>query len=120
MLQPTVLVYAPGDDTLAAALQPLCAIRKLRLRRVYDADLNSTVGELALGQAAPASAAEPPLAEPVLVFCGLSKAQLDWMLVELRKRKIFCIKAVLTPDNAKWPFRALYQELTRERDRLGG
>ena len=120
MLQPTVLIYAPGDDALATRLQPLCVMRKLKLRRVSDADINSPVGELALGQAAPIPSAEPPLGEPVLVFCGLSKAQLDWMLVELRKRKIFCIKAVLTPDNAQWPFRTLYQELTRERDRLGG
>lgn len=120
MPQPTVLVYAPADNSFAAKLQPLCVMQKVKLRRVYDADLNSPVGELAQGQSVPVPPVDQPLEEPVLVFCGLSKAQLDWMLVGLRKRKIFCIKAVLTPENAKWPFRSLYTELTRERDKLGG
>lgn len=120
MPQPAILLYAPGDDPLAASLHPLCAMRKLRLRRVGDADLNSTVGELALGRVLPAPPVDQPLPEAVLVFCGLSGTQLDWMLTELRKRKIFCVKAVLTPDNAKWTFRALYRELVKERERLGG
>lgn len=118
MPQPTVLFYAPGDTSFAARLQPLCVMQKLRFRRVYDADLNSAVGELALGQAVPVPPAAQPLPEPVLVFCGLAGAQLDWMLMGLRKRKILCLKAVLTPDNAKWTFRALYEELTRERARM--
>lgn len=120
MPQPTVLLYAPVDSSFTAKLQPLCVMQKLKLRRVYDADLNSPVGELALGQSVPVPPVDQPLPESVLVFCGLSKAQLDWMLVGLRKRKIFCMKAVLTSENIKWPFRALYEELTRERDKLGG
>lgn len=118
MAQPTILFYAPEGASLAPRLQPMCAMQKLRLRRVYDADLNSPVGELAAGQSVPVPPVDMPLPEPVLVFCGLTGAQLDWMLVGLRKRKIFCIKAILTPDNAKWTFRALYEELTRERESL--
>ena len=118
--RPTLLFYDPGTAPFAAKLPGLCAMEKLKLRRVYDADLNSLLGELAAGTAVPLPPVDAPLPEPVLVFCGLSGAQLDRALLLLRRQKVFCLKAVLTHSNASWTFRALHAELVRERDRLGG
>lgn len=118
MSDPIVLFYDPGTAPFGARLPALCVIEKLKLRRVHNADLNSVLGELAAGTGVPVPPVDQPLPEPVLVFCGLSNSQLDRMLAVLRRQKVFCLKAVLTPDNAKWTFRALYGELTRERESL--
>ncbi len=51
----------------------------------------------------------------------LTAGQLDRLLAALQKAGVprTCLKAVLTPTNAQWTLRALYQELCRERERLG-
>lgn len=59
------------------------------------------------------------LPEPALVFCHFSDRQLDRALQSLHRIQAVCLKAVLTPTNAGWTFRALYGELVKERSQLG-
>lgn len=130
MAKPTLLLYDPLNSPWVPKLKQHCAIQGLRLRPVEAPDLNRTVGTLAQGLAAPAaengpesSAAKAPIIpEPLLIFCSLSNAQLDRLLAALRRMEVprSVLKAVLTPDNAGWPLSALYQELCRERQAMGG
>ncbi len=123
MSKPTILLYDPLPSPWAGKLKQFCAVQGLRLRPVEDGDLGRTVGGLAMGRAPAGEVpAMPPLPEPVLVFCGLSGAQLDRALAGLRRlgtpRSV--LKAVLTADNGSWTFSALYQELCRERLNMAG
>ncbi len=121
MANQTLLLYDPVSSPWAPKLRRLCAVRGLRLRLVEEADLGRTVGALAQGLRpageAPSVQAVP---EPVLVLCGLSGPQLDRILRGLRDLGVprTCLKAVLTADNALWTFRALYDELVKERLQL--
>lgn len=130
MAKPTLLLYDPLNSPWVPKLKQHCAIQGLRLRPVEAPDLNRTVGALAQGLAAPAAengpessaTKAPAIPEPLLIFCSLSNAQLDRLLAALRRMEVphSVLKAVLTPDNAGWPLSALYQELCRERQAMGG
>lgn len=112
---PTVLFYTPASAPWAPKLRQACAVQKLRLRLVTDGQLDCTLSALLTGEVPPEEPVSP-LPEPILVFCGLSNAQLDRLLPALRKLGAGpCLKAVLTPANASWPLRALYEELCKER-----
>lgn len=116
-MKPTILFYDPTSVQWAGKLRQLCAIQGIRLRPMTTVDLGRTVSALAQGLQAddPAPAVEP-IPEPVLVFCGLTSSQLDRLLISLGKAGARgCLKAVLTPHNAHWTFRALYDELVKER-----
>lgn len=118
MPRQVLLCYEPAAQPWGAGLRKICAVQGLRFRTVETADLGRTVGELAGGgQPAAEGAPHPALPEPVLVFCGVGSAQLDRLLLALRKLGLprTCLKAVLTGENANWSFSQLYEELTRER-----
>ena len=53
-----------------------------------------------------------------MIRCQLGQGQLDRLLSSLLLQHITCLKAVLTPTNASWSLRALYDELCQERLRL--
>lgn len=116
-MKPTLLYYAPSPTPWEKELRQLCAIQALRLRSVEGADLDRGVDALAQGlRPGEPPVAGPPLAEPVLVLCGLSDGQLDRLLAALRRMGAGgCLKAVLTQHNARWTFRTLYAELVKER-----
>lgn len=116
-MKPTILFYDPSAASWSGKLRQLCAIQGVRLRPVSDADLSRTVSALANGlQAETAPPGGAPISEPVLVFCGVTSSQLDRLLISLGKAGARgCLKAVLTPHNAQWTFRALYEELVKER-----
>lgn len=126
MAKPTLLLYDPLNSPWVPKLKQHCAIQGLRLRPVEKSDLGRAVGALAQGLAAPAAessaAKAPAIPEPLLIFCSLSSAQLDRLLAALRRMEVprSVLKAVLTPDNAAWTLSALYQELCRERQAMGG
>lgn len=122
MPAPAILFYSPTLQEYTPKLMQLCAIQGLRLRRVTTGDLDrplSTLAQGILAQEEPSAPGEP-LPEPMLIFCHLSSGQLDRLLPSLRRIQALCLKAVLTPTNAQWTLRALYDELCKERSQLGG
>lgn len=117
-MKPAILFYpSPNAPDWAPRLRQLCAVQGLRLRMVEPSDLDRTIEALGQGLQAPeAPSAGTPIGEPVLVFCALSGGQLDRLLPALTKMGARgCLKAVLTVHNAGWTFRALYDELVKER-----
>lgn len=123
MSKATILFYDPNKEPWGGRLRQFCAIQGLRLRMVEPADLSRSVRSLFQGSPADRPAVETlqaPVPEPVLVFCELKGNQLDRVLQTLRRLNVprSCLKAVLTPHNADWTFRALYEELVQERSTL--
>lgn len=121
MSQPTVLLWSAGSAPWREKLPALCTIQGLRLRTLSPADLDLPLARLAAGEWAEGEAGAP-LPEPLLLFCHLNSAQLDRLLPALRKAGVprTCLKAVLTPHNASWTLRALYEELCKEREAMTG
>lgn len=120
MPAPTILFFSSAPMPYAPKLRQLCAVQGIRLRAVEPGDLDRPLSALAQGlRHDPPSAEGTPLPEPLLVFCHFSDRQLDRALLSLRRMQAFCLKAVLTPTNAGWTLRELYQELCRERSQLG-
>lgn len=119
MSNPSILFYDPISSPWAGKLKTICAIQGLRLRRVEDDRLDLPLLPLLSGEGAEVQSPAKPLPEPVMILCGLTEAQLDRLLPALRRERIFCLKAVLTPTNAGWSLRQLYDELCRERDLMG-
>lgn len=122
MPNPTILFYSPFPQQYAPKLRQLCAVQGIRLRVVEEkTGLDQSLSALAQGlQPAQPLSSEGSLPEPMIVFCYFSERQLDRALLSLRRIQAFCLKAVLTPSNAVWPLRKLYEELCRERSQLGG
>lgn len=120
MPTPTILFYSPAPMPYAPKLRQLCAVQGIRLRVVESSDLDRplSVLEQGLRPSEPLRAGES-LPEPLLIFCHFSDKQLDRALLSLRRLQAFCLKAVLTPTNAGWTLRALYNELCKERSQLG-
>jgi len=60
------------------------------------------------------------IAEPMIVLAGFDRSRLEEVLEALKAAGAGkeVLKAVLTPTNAAWSGRALYEELTRERRSL--
>lgn len=119
---PVILFYSPTPQAYFPKLMQLCAIQGFKLRRVEESDLGRPLSALAQALPAQDGPAAPggPLPEPILIFCHLTSAQLDRLLPSLRRIQVLCLKAVLTPTNAQWTLRALYEELCKERSQLGG
>ena len=118
MSNPSILFYDPASAPWSGKLKTICAIQGLRLRRVENDRLDLSLLSLLSGEGAEPQNPAPPLPEPVMVLCGLTEPQLDRLLPALRKERIFCLKALLTPTNAGWTFRQLYDELCREREQM--
>ena len=119
MPKAALLLYDPAPSPWASKVRQLCAIQGLRFSAVDTAQLDRPIRDLAQALPAPASAGEP-LPEPLLLLCHLSSPQLDKVLQGLRNAGVprTCLKAILTPTNAGWTLRALYDELCREREQL--
>lgn len=118
----SVLWYCP-DPVLSALAKQVFLTQGIRLKAVAPEEAGRTVGAL-LGLSGATDGAFPacviPPEQPVLVLCGFSRARLDALLAALRRAgvpRIDC-KAMLTPTNAGWTFRALYEELLREHEAM--
>lgn len=118
MSNPVVLFYDPVSSPWAGKLKTICAIQGLRLRQVENDQLNRPLLSLLSGKSAETQRPASPLPEPMMVFCQLTEPQLDRLLPALRRERVFCLKAVLTPTNAGWTFSELYRELVKERGQL--
>ena len=117
MPNPTLLFYESGAPVWAQRLRQICAIQGIRLRAVTNSDLGRTVLALSEGDETGLAQSFSPLPESMLVLCHLPGPHLDRLLKSLRKAGVprTCLKAVLTAENAKWPFHTLWEELVRER-----
>ena len=64
----------------------------------------------------------PVIPEEMLVMKQFSSRRLDELLLNLRKAGVprIALKAVVTEQNAQWPFYSLYQELRKEHEAMHG
>lgn len=124
---PTLLLYTPQRPAWLGKLRGSLTPLGVRLRAVTAEELDAAVGtlagltELTAGED-PAGEAPEEVAEPVLVLCHMPDSGLNALLNKLRQAGVprSVLKAVLTPSNAAWSFRALYGELCLERRAMAG
>lgn len=120
MSVPTVLFYQL-NGTRGARIRTFCVSQRLRIRSVAPEEYGEPIAALAglaprSGEAAP----ETGFSDEMLVFCGLSDAQLNQFLGDFRRAGLapVALKAVLTPDNALWSSVRLHGELALEREAM--
>lgn len=120
-MKTTVLVFGFAGKDLAA-LKGVCARQGVRLRRVEPAEYGRTLGcFFGPSAAAPAQPAGEASVGKMLLLAGFAPRQMEAFLSALRLARVGdCPKAVLTEHNAAWTAPALYRELCRERDAMGG
>ena len=114
----TVLLYNCSGPQWAKLRQVL-AVNKLHFRAVERAQYGLTLSKVLSGDTEEAGV-EEEFSEPMLVFCGLTGAQLDRLLTAMRRAKLppVPLKAVLTADNRTWTSQRLWQELRAEHEAM--
>lgn len=96
---------------------------KLRIKNIYTEDILTPIGTLAgikdIKSPDPTEKIQD-LSDPMIVFAGLSNAQLDFALTAVRKSGVGPVpyKAVLTPSNQNWTAHELLEELKREHQKM--
>lgn len=118
MATPVVLTFNMQPEKLGK-LRMVCAMQKIRLRPVEPDEHGMTLGHLAgLTTSTPAIAA--PVEDEMMVICGLGSAQLDALLMGMRRFGVGSVplKAVLTETNSAWRPAQLVGELKAERDAI--
>ena len=123
----SVLYYNPGTPESkkhVAKLKSVLVRMGVRIRNIRPEQTGQTVGFLAgLEGFEEEEAGElPMIPEEVLVMKHFSNSRLDELLLNLRKAGVprIAAKAVLTEQNAGWPFYKLYQELRKEHEAMHG
>ena len=111
--RPLALLYAPVEENAAlytAALEDL-----MRVRRLTAQDMDQALSALAAGKVGTDGGEAP--AEAFLVLSGCDSAFVNKVLRALRAPGVpsLPLKATLTPHNANWTARQLYEEICRER-----
>lgn len=104
-LSKCVLVAADGDFDAVKAALGLPAVR------LDSGRTGSTVGEILAGRFKSGES----IPENLIIFHGLTSAELDSALAALRAAGISSLKAVSTPTNMGWTVSALYRQLCLER-----
>ena len=114
----TVLIYNCRGAKFAKLPQILAMLR-IRMRRVEPNQYNLSLLELARGEGEPMENPGEPIAEDMLVFCGLNQAFLNQLLEVIRLGKVPPIlKAMLTEDNKDWNSVQLRDELLEEKKNI--
>ena len=115
----TVLIYNCSGPQFSKMRQ-IFAMLRLLMRQVTPEKYELTLTELANGTGEPLPEGGEPIAENMLVFCGVNGALLNQVLEILRLSKLppIHLKAVMTADNKDWTSKQLYEELCKERDSL--
>lgn len=113
-----VLIYDP--DGAAAPAKAVFLRQKVRMRTVTAEQAGQLVGFLAGLKGWEEQQCDEKGSAPqasVLIFSGLNGPRLDGVLTALRKAGVppQVFKAVVTAENAGWPFDQLCAELARER-----
>lgn len=114
----TILMYNCSGPEFSK-LRQIFAMLRLRMRVVGPEQYHLTLAELAEGKGEAGEAAEP-IAEAMLVFCGLNEALLNQVLEVIRVAKLppIPLKAVLTATNREWNTLQLREELLKEREAI--
>lgn len=116
----TNVLYYINDRAKEAAVCSLCSDLSFDCKKIGSMDLNRTIGSLAGASGMPVSAADAPQSffapTELLVFCGISRQQLDRFLDEYHKRNIapIALKAMMTPTNSNWTVSQLASALSQE------
>lgn len=73
-------------------------------------------GEISMETETEAEKEKAPLTRQAMIMYGFTQRRLDEFLQSMRKAglPVIPLKAVVTPYNVTWTFRALYEELERE------
>lgn len=111
------------DAGKLAALEKICADRKIKLRIISKSEANCQIGLLCgfKGFAAPQQECENPPSEECLVFSGIDRRTLESILPELKGAGVYVpLKAICTPSNQSWTLSALITELSKEHKALNG
>ena len=123
-MQKQILAYNFTAERLAA-LKLACMLLKVQLKAVPREAMLQPLGAIAgVPGVAPVeegySGAEA--AEEMLIMCGLTRPELDRLLVAIKKGKLqqVALKAMLTPTNAAWNAVQLQQELAEEHAYMHG
>ena len=121
MSTPTVLAYNLAPER-AGRIRTLCAIHRLRMVTVPPEQFGEAVGTAAGILPAQPPAPVETFGDEMLVLCQLPEQTLQNFLHGFRKAGIppVALKAVLTPTNAGWNARQLWEELRKEHAAMTG
>lgn len=115
----TILIYNCSGPEFSKMRQ-IFAMLHLLMRQVTPEKYEMTLLEVADGTGTPLAEGGEPIADNMLVFCGLHSVLLRQVLEVLRLAKLPPIpyKAVLTANNKDLNSIQLYEELRKERAAL--
>lgn len=124
----SVLYYNPGTPESmkhVAKMKSVLVRMGVRIRNIRPEQTGQTVGFLAGIEGFGERETEEEffeIPEEMLVMKHFSSRRLDELLQNFRKAGVprIAIKAVVTEQNAGWPFYKLYQELRREHEAMHG
>ena len=111
-----ILAFHFTDKERLRVLRKVAMMLRIRCKVIDDADTVKPVGTFVGLETTPV--AEAPCAEltdEVMLLCGLSDSQLQYLLGMLRQVGLFVpYKAMLTPTNKDWSAGQLFYELHEE------
>ena len=86
--------------------------------RYSEAEQDGISGQSGVSQDISADRPKPELTRQVMVMHGFTNQRLNEFLQNMRKAgmPIIPLKAIVTPQNVNWTFRALYEELEKEHE----
>ena len=115
----TVLIYNCSGPQFSKMRQ-IFAMLRLLMRQVTPDKYELTLKELVAGTGEPLPEGGEPIAENMLVFCGMGSALLNQVLEILRLSKLppIQLKAVMTDTNQDWNSKQLYEELLKEQQAI--
>lgn len=118
-----LLFQPPGKKSfkIEAALMPL----HIRIRKITKENYNQPLGALAGDKDVPIVDGVyegDELPDTMFVFCGLTDARLNQVLLALRKSGAgpFPYKAILTPTNKTWTAPDCFSEIKKEHELMHG
>ncbi|HIR07987.1 MAG TPA: DUF3783 domain-containing protein [Candidatus Pullichristensenella stercoripullorum] len=120
MKPPVLLTYNLQGER--AAKTRLVAMRfRIRVRNVSPLEYDRTL-EALIENAPETDGMGEPFAEEMLVMANFPAPLVQAFLQGLRRAGVrpAALKAVLTPTNARWDSRTLYNELCKEREAIAG
>ena len=118
-MKPTILTFHFAPDRLSK-LRFLCMKLGVAVKAVPAADLGQPISALCgLSEPVEAAPAEDFPGE-MMIFCHMDNAQVNRFLMTCKQMRFAPVdlKAILTPTNASWTPKQLYDELRQEREAI--